>query len=273
LQSFFGLQLSQPLLYLASIAVILLLLAIFALVLKKISDNNAKTENSVRGRQPRLGIVDIFHIDKQRQLVIIRRDSVEHLLLLGGTNDIVVESNIVRSIAVQTQPRDAASATRVSTPQPPFPSVKAAGVMGINATPELSMAPEPSPAYAPAPTVRPGGDSPLIVPKPSDLSEIANRFQTASIKPMVAERDVSAPAASPIPFNPRPAPLLRIDEPNLHTQMLPENEPIIPAVERAFTPKNPTEKLPDASTPSIPSRDIGSLNDTLRQLLGRTRDN
>lgn len=273
MQSFFGLQLSPPLVYLASIAIILLLLAIFAWVLKKISDNNAKAESIIRGRQPRLGIVDIFNIDKQRQLVIIRRDSVEHLLLLGGTNDIVVESNIVRSIAAQTQPRDVASAQRVTTPLQSSPAVKPAGSMGINTTHELSFAPDLPTAFAPAPTVRPEGGFPFIAPKQSDLSEIANRFQMASIKSMVAERDVSVPATSPIPFGPRPTPTLRLDDPTPHAPILPESEPIIPAAERAFTPIDPTEKSSDFSAPPLPSRDIGSLNDTLRQLLSRTRDN
>ena len=106
MQSIFGLQLSQPLVYFAAIAVILLLLAVFAWVLRKISGNNAQLEGSTRSRQPRLGIVDTFQLDRQRQLVIIRRDSVEHLLLLGGTNDVVVESNIIRTIQAQTSNRE-----------------------------------------------------------------------------------------------------------------------------------------------------------------------
>ena len=272
MQSLFGLQLSQPLVYVASIAIILLLLAIFAWVLKKISDNNAKAESSIRSRQPRLGIVDTFEIDKQRQLVIIRRDSVEHLLLLGGSNDIVVESNIVRAVAAQTQARDIAPAPRVAAPPQPTPAAKSAGSIGVNAASELSFAPEPSPAYPPAPPMRPDYAPPFAAPKPSDLSEIANRFQTASVKPMIAERELSMPIASPIPFSPRPALTLRINEPTPPQATLPESDPIIPADERTFTPMEPSKKSPEPTAPAVPSRDIGSLNDSLRQLLGRTRD-
>ncbi|MBV9393933.1 MAG: flagellar biosynthetic protein FliO, partial [Methylobacteriaceae bacterium] len=50
-----------------------------------------------RSRQQRLGIVDAFEIDRQRQLVIVRRDNVEHLLMIGGPNDVVVESSIIRA--------------------------------------------------------------------------------------------------------------------------------------------------------------------------------
>jgi len=36
-----------------------------------------------RARQPRLGLVDAFWLDGQRQLVLVRRDSVENLLMIG----------------------------------------------------------------------------------------------------------------------------------------------------------------------------------------------
>ena len=48
-----------------------------------------------RGRQgSRLGISEYHIVDEQRRLVIVRRDNVEHLLLIGGDHDLVVEQNI-----------------------------------------------------------------------------------------------------------------------------------------------------------------------------------
>ena len=52
---------------------------------------------SRRARQPRLAVIDAAVVDGRRRLVIIRRDNVEHLLMIGGRADIVVEPNIVRS--------------------------------------------------------------------------------------------------------------------------------------------------------------------------------
>jgi hypothetical protein len=46
------------------------------------------------GRNRRLMVVDSMHIDPKRQLVIVRRDNVEHLIMTGGPQDMVVESNI-----------------------------------------------------------------------------------------------------------------------------------------------------------------------------------
>ena len=56
-----------------------------------------------RARQMRLGIVDAFDLDRQRQLVIVRRDNVEHLVMIGGPNDILIESQIIRT---EARPRD-----------------------------------------------------------------------------------------------------------------------------------------------------------------------
>lgn len=42
----------------------------------------------------RLGVTEHLEIDKQRRLVLVRRDNVEHLLLIGGAQDVVVETAI-----------------------------------------------------------------------------------------------------------------------------------------------------------------------------------
>ncbi len=52
-----------------------------------------------RGRQPRLAVIDAASVDGRRRLILIRRDNVEHLLMIGGPTDVVVEPNIVRASA------------------------------------------------------------------------------------------------------------------------------------------------------------------------------
>lgn len=47
-----------------------------------------------KARTPRLSVCDAAAIDRTRRLVLIRRDNVEHLILIGGPSDIVVETNI-----------------------------------------------------------------------------------------------------------------------------------------------------------------------------------
>ena len=43
-----------------------------------------------RGRQPRLAVIDAAPVDGRRRLVLVRRDNVEHLLMIGGPTDVVV---------------------------------------------------------------------------------------------------------------------------------------------------------------------------------------
>lgn len=47
-----------------------------------------------RNRQPRLQVLDAAAIDTRRRIVLIRRDNVEHLVMIGGPTDIVIESGI-----------------------------------------------------------------------------------------------------------------------------------------------------------------------------------
>jgi hypothetical protein len=50
---------------------------------------------AVRGRRgARLAISEYHEIDKTRRLVLVRRDGVEHLLMIGGVQDLVIETGI-----------------------------------------------------------------------------------------------------------------------------------------------------------------------------------
>src|ERR1700735_3509618 len=60
--------------------------------------------DNARGRQPRLAVIDHASVDGRRRLILVRRDNVEHLLMIGGPTDVVVEANIVRAVAAN--PRD-----------------------------------------------------------------------------------------------------------------------------------------------------------------------
>jgi hypothetical protein len=49
-----------------------------------------------RGRVPRLAVIDAVAVDGRRRLILVRRDNVEHLILVGGPSDVVVEQAILR---------------------------------------------------------------------------------------------------------------------------------------------------------------------------------
>ncbi|MEO1747975.1 MAG: hypothetical protein AAFR27_05045 [Pseudomonadota bacterium] len=46
------------------------------------------------GRKNRLEVIDATAIDDRRRLVLVRRDDVEHLVMIGGHNDVVIEQGI-----------------------------------------------------------------------------------------------------------------------------------------------------------------------------------
>ncbi len=58
------------------------------------------------GREKRIGAIETANIDNRRKLVLIRRDSVEHLIMTGGPVDIVIETGIERSAGYKATPMD-----------------------------------------------------------------------------------------------------------------------------------------------------------------------
>ncbi|MEQ8479210.1 MAG: flagellar biosynthetic protein FliO [Hoeflea sp.] len=80
-----------------------------------------------RARQPRLAVLDAAAVDTRRRIVLIRRDDVEHLVMIGGPTDVVIESRIAQSSEPGfTVPRPARTAVAGQPPSRPQPSVSAA---------------------------------------------------------------------------------------------------------------------------------------------------
>ncbi|MCB8822603.1 flagellar biosynthetic protein FliO [Microvirga rosea] len=132
MSSLLGIEASRAAQYVIAFAIILVLVALFGLVLRKLTGGRLMIpgHDRGRGRQPRLGVVDIYDLDRQRQLVLLRRDNVEHLLLIGGLNDVVIETNIVRVAGARIPaPTNEAGPERFepSLDQAPRPQVEATG--------------------------------------------------------------------------------------------------------------------------------------------------
>lgn len=87
------------------------------------------SNNIGRGRNRRLSVIDSVAIDPKRQLLIVRRDNVEHLILTGGPQDIVVETGIPVD-AGSRLPRPQATgggSVAAGPPRPPIGTPAAAG--------------------------------------------------------------------------------------------------------------------------------------------------
>lgn len=157
-----------------------------------------------RNRQPRLGVVDAYDLDRQRQLIIVRRDGVEHLVMIGGPNDVVIEAGIVR-VAVPSRERaerDMQSATGTFIPE----SRAGAQIPSDFALPVLKTEEHPAANFTPAPPAN--VPSTGTVPKPAPEVFTAPVPSATLAVPATAEfaTEVPAPAAphvaAPVPVQP-----------------------------------------------------------------------
>ncbi|MFT4346899.1 hypothetical protein [Bartonella ancashensis] len=73
--------------FIVTIAAIVVTMALLRFVNKRGLNINGKKNPQ------RLAILDTIAVDRVRRLILVRRDDVEHLILIGGTTDIVVESD------------------------------------------------------------------------------------------------------------------------------------------------------------------------------------
>jgi flagellar protein FliO/FliZ len=79
--------------FVLALAAILVLLGLFAWLGRRFG----LAGRLARGGKRRLAIVEIAPIDGKRRLVLLRRDHIEHLVLLGPDNALLIEQGIVES--------------------------------------------------------------------------------------------------------------------------------------------------------------------------------
>ncbi len=155
----------------------------------------------IRGRQPRLAVVDYANVDGRRRLILVRRDNVEHLVMIGGPSDIVVEPNIVRATAA---PREVPVARPPAMVEPPPP--RAIPVPDTAANAAWPLQPEPMvPTAAPR---MPRSESAAEEPAAWPLQPQAETQPRAPRDTLAALADELSTRPSP-PQRPRPQPTLR----------------------------------------------------------------
>jgi hypothetical protein len=124
-----------------------------------------------RNRKTRLAVMDATAVDSHRRLVLVRRDDVEHLILIGGPTDVVVERDIRLASAKRTTP----VAEPAFTPQPQLQSqLPKAAPPPQPVQQRQPVAPQPQ-VSAPA---RPAAPSPQ--PRPSENTYVAPQVAAAA---------------------------------------------------------------------------------------------
>jgi hypothetical protein len=211
-----------------------------------------------RNRKTRLAVMDAAPVDSQRRLVLVRRDDVEHLILIGGPTDLVVERDIRLLPAAR---------------RPAAPAEHADGVPRQRPA-EAPARPQPErPAQAPRPEPR--------APQPQPVAPAAAPKATTppAPAPVVAVR--MPPAAMPAPQAPAAAPPRAPSAPASSAALPSSGTPAggaKPAGTVANTVPPPTPRLKPLETPpSAPAtgsaskmrpRPELSLEDEMNRLLG-----
>jgi len=230
---------------------VLLLLVVLLIIVKVVRSMMFGTfVSGGRSRKTRLAVMDATAVDSHRRLVLVRRDDVEHLILIGGTADIVVERDIRIGHRRPVQPGDPAqapAAAPVATEQPPA------------AVP------------VPAPPPRQAPEAPVPLPRAPALKP------AAPAQPAARPPETMVARATPRPEPQRPPPLPPLPP---APRPAPRPEPVAPvSAVKAPPPAPSTEDLDDALLKElevslddgdvVPSKQpTPTLDDEMAKLLG-----
>lgn len=196
----FGTELGLPARAIVALGLVLALIMLTVWLMRRFGSGGIASGATGRNRQQRLSVLDSAPVDARRRLVLIRRDNLEHLLLIGGPTDVVVESNIVRG-ALPSAP------SRIQAPS-------RSGVFDLS-DPEQSESPL-SPSYGEPAYEEPARPTASPAPAPIPFRPV----QEAPRQPAPPAPPSAQPMAAPMPpMQPRAAPAPRLNEPPQYADM------------------------------------------------------
>ena len=207
----FGAEMPLAVRFFLAFLIVLGLIGVTAWAVRRLGSGRLGT-NGVRGRQPRIAVIDHASVDGRRRLILVRRDNVEHLLMVGGPSDVVVEANIVRATSAAAGARGPAIAE--TTPRAiPLPELgsngswplqpESAGLATGSAPPRRVSRIEPAAEEAgslPPPPETPSRSRESLTSLADDLaaSPLAPATPVAPISP-APPRSRSTPPGRPLP--------------------------------------------------------------------------
>ena len=271
----------QTLTFLFAFIAVLALIGVAAWLVRRFA-NNRIGANTQRGRMPRLAVIDAAAVDGRRRLVLVRRDNVEHLLMIGGPSDIVVETNIVRAMPG----RDMAPRPAVGEQPPriaPLPDAawsEEAARADARSTDAFDHAepqmPEPPPRPS-RPTFADELRRPAPTPMPERRSDPLTGFSPESLgaraepaPPRLPRAEPMMPrpqrASEPPKVPPREAPLREVPLREAPTR---EVQPVRAPERAAPPPPPPPPAPPSAPAPSSADQNLAEMAQRLEAALRR----
>lgn len=208
-----------------------------------------------KNRKTRLAIMDAAAVDSHRRLVLVRRDDIEHLILIGGPTDVVVEQHIRAGVPAGNRRPDGAPEqvqqpqVQQQRPRPPSPPPSAAQQQPPVRAPEPRRAPPPPPP-APAP-VQARQPERTVTPPPPPA-----RAPSYEAKPQPA-RTPPPPPPRKAATAPSSAAMDDLDKALLSELEVSLDSSPAPSSRQAPAPQQPPKKKPELS-----------LEDEMNKLLG-----
>jgi flagellar protein FliO/FliZ len=205
MNSLFGVDLPTPVNFVIAFVVVLLLIGAATWLVRRFGAT--RLDAAARSRQPRLAVVDAAAVDGRRKLVIIRRDNVEHLLMIGGPTDVVVETNIVRAAVAGRDTAAGRNGHALPEPGPaPWPEpTPAPPPMAARAVPRMAVEDSWQPTsdavsqpVAPTPPMRAVRPADTLASLAHELGRAAPEPQPPP-RPVVVETPAPPPAPAPVP--------------------------------------------------------------------------
>ena len=156
-----------------------------------------------RNRKARLAVMDATAVDSHRRLVLVRRDDVEHLILIGGPTDVVVEQNI--RLASATTRRVVEEDDKPSRQAVPDAVAEQPRVQHQQTQPQIQPTPAPRPIPAAPPQPAPTIPAPVPAPAAPTAAPSVQMEPRAPQTPLPATPAQSTPApTAPVPAKSEP---------------------------------------------------------------------
>lgn len=290
-------DMQTPVTFIVAFVIVLALIGLVTWLIRRFAGNRLGG-SAARGRMPRLAVIDAAAVDGRRRLVLVRRDNVEHLLMIGGPTDIVVEPNIVRA-AASREPAAPRPALGDLPPRPaPFPDSDDDLPSDHDEPLAPELPPRPPRAALPQDSRRPPAErrpaDPLAGFAPEPRTRPEPRIEPRAEPRAEPRLEPRAPLREPPPMRPIPRTPPRAAEPPHAPAAEPEIRPGAPAqaaeenlaemAQRleaalrrpggaALPSETPTQPAPaaDAAKPAPSKGAFENLEEEMASLLGRPK--
>jgi flagellar protein FliO/FliZ len=194
----FGAEMPLAVRFFLAFLIVLGLIGVTAWAVRRLGSGRLGT-NGVRGRQPRIAVIDHASVDGRRRLILVRRDNVEHLLMVGGPSDVVVEANIVRATSAAAGARGPAIAETAPRAMP-LPEIPSNGSWPLQ--PESTGSSTSSSPPRRVSRIESAADEPNSLPPPIEPASRSREPLTSLADDLAA--NPLAPTAPSAPVNPAP---------------------------------------------------------------------